>query len=337
MKSQPDVLENDDRVNLNSNKPHVSELSNQVRSLQHMNYAQAASIDKLERKLNILADLKGVSVMDLSSVIQSACKGEAHSELQAEVEMLRAQLNIARSDDALPNRHPKQSVDTKKDSNNDIDMQRKLLTLEDALKEESARAAELELACSRYEQQLQECKKTYDDAQQELKREHNAIVNYLQDQFESKEILMMQVSELSKRELALRHENEHALSAIGHLKNQLTENAKHKEAQHKEILRLTVRLTSNEEETTYQKKCLESKISIQSQQIKDLEQQLSSLTMALNLERAERENEFKSHMALKENLSGADSEVAFFHHHMRKKALERSNEQFINRLKVSSA
>ena len=70
----------------------LSELSKQLRVLQATNHAQANTIDRLERQLKILSDLKGVSVADLKGALMDACQSEAYSELLSQVSSLQAQL-----------------------------------------------------------------------------------------------------------------------------------------------------------------------------------------------------------------------------------------------------
>jgi len=72
----------------------LSELSKQLRILQAKNQSQAVDIDRLERQLAILADLKGINVADLRRALEEACEGEAHDELKRRVRALQAQLEV---------------------------------------------------------------------------------------------------------------------------------------------------------------------------------------------------------------------------------------------------
>jgi len=71
---------------------HLSELSIQLRKLQSENNAQAAEIDRLERKIRILTDTKDISINVLHDALRKACEGEAHDELRAIVGKLEARL-----------------------------------------------------------------------------------------------------------------------------------------------------------------------------------------------------------------------------------------------------
>lgn len=73
----------------------LSELSKQLRILQLENQAQSVEVDRLERQLRILAELKGISISDLRSALFSACEGEAHADLSLQVRKLEAQLGAA--------------------------------------------------------------------------------------------------------------------------------------------------------------------------------------------------------------------------------------------------
>ena len=71
---------------------NLSELSKRLRELQSQNTSQHSEIDRLSRQVRILSDLQGISVHDLKDALKTACEGEAHNELRAEVGKLKAQL-----------------------------------------------------------------------------------------------------------------------------------------------------------------------------------------------------------------------------------------------------
>ena len=76
---------------------NLSELSIQLRKLQSTNTSQTAEIDRLNRQIKILSDLQGVSLHDIKDALQTACEGQAHDELRAEVGRLKAQLDCFQS------------------------------------------------------------------------------------------------------------------------------------------------------------------------------------------------------------------------------------------------
>ena len=55
---------------------HLSELSVQLRKLQAEKNAQANEIDRLQRQLRILSELKGISIEDLMSALKAACEAD---------------------------------------------------------------------------------------------------------------------------------------------------------------------------------------------------------------------------------------------------------------------
>mmetsp|Transcript_19155 Transcript_19155/g.31385 ORF Transcript_19155/g.31385 Transcript_19155/m.31385 type:complete len:506 (-) Transcript_19155:70-1587(-) len=76
-----------------SNQHHLSELSVQLRKLQNDNNAQASEIDRLERQIRILSELRGVSIHELRDTLRLACEGEAHGELRAVVSKLQSKVD----------------------------------------------------------------------------------------------------------------------------------------------------------------------------------------------------------------------------------------------------
>ncbi|KAL7534214.1 hypothetical protein ACHAXR_009883 [Thalassiosira sp. AJA248-18] len=72
---------------------HLSELSIQLRKLQTEKNASLNEIDRLERQVRILSELKGISINDLQAALKAACEAEAHGELQAIVGKLQARVD----------------------------------------------------------------------------------------------------------------------------------------------------------------------------------------------------------------------------------------------------
>ena len=172
-----------------SSQSGLSELSKQLRALQHANHSQTAQIDKLERKLQILSDLKGVSVKELKTALEAACEGEAFNELRIEVETLRAQLEIARSNTSktAPKSNAVANLELKVGELEEIEesLRSKLSSLHDSLREQTAKATEFESLAAKHERQMQEFKLKYEAIQEELRRDHDATVNSLQGELET--------------------------------------------------------------------------------------------------------------------------------------------------------
>lgn len=65
----------------------------QLRKLQNENNSQSSEIDRLERQIRILSELRGVSTHELKDALRLACEGEAHNELRAVVGKLQAKVD----------------------------------------------------------------------------------------------------------------------------------------------------------------------------------------------------------------------------------------------------
>ena len=74
------------------NQP-LSELGKQLRRYQAKTVTLGIEISRLERQLQILADLKGVSVASLRTALETACQNQALAEWSSRVALLQAQLN----------------------------------------------------------------------------------------------------------------------------------------------------------------------------------------------------------------------------------------------------
>lgn len=302
----------------------LSELSKQLRLLHQTNHSQAAEIDKLKRKLNVLSDLKGVDVKDLKSALKTACDGEAHNELRMEVETLKAQLDLARSNTNrfTPESDAMANLELRVGELEEVEesLRAKVSSLYDSLREQTARATEFESLSTTREHQIQQYKLKYEALQNDLKREHDAVIKFCHDDFESKELFKAQeeekVTDLSNCVFVLKTENEAAKASIDHLENQLSEKETQLKVNAGEQQSLKAQLKSTEEEAMLRKKQFECRVAIQDERIDDLEQQLSSLVVAFNLERDERTVERKVLAELTQRLVVADTEVAHFHHHV---------------------
>lgn len=77
-----------------SHPHHLSELSVQLRRLQSEKNEQANEIDRLERQVRILSELKGINITDLQDALRAACEAEAHGELRALVGKLQSRIDV---------------------------------------------------------------------------------------------------------------------------------------------------------------------------------------------------------------------------------------------------
>ena len=81
------------QINISIMSTNLSELSVQLRKLQSEKTAQANEIDRLQRQVRILLDLKGIGITDLQDSLRAACDTEAHGELCALVGKLQARVD----------------------------------------------------------------------------------------------------------------------------------------------------------------------------------------------------------------------------------------------------
>lgn len=173
----------------NKNTSGLSELSKQLRTLQSTNHSQAAQIDKLERKLQILSELKGVSVNDLKSALQNACQEEAYNEIRMEMETLRAQLEIARSNTtrSTPQTNAMANLELRVGELEEVEesLRTKLSKLYEALRQQTTKTTLFESSSSTYQQQLEDYKTKYESLQTRLQNEHETALKNIQDELES--------------------------------------------------------------------------------------------------------------------------------------------------------
>mmetsp|Transcript_9542 Transcript_9542/g.15895 ORF Transcript_9542/g.15895 Transcript_9542/m.15895 type:complete len:891 (-) Transcript_9542:57-2729(-) len=197
----------------------LSELSKQLRNLQSTNHDQAAQIDKLDRKLKIMSDLKGVSVHDIKSALLDACQGEAFNELRAEVETLRAQLDIAamssKFSSSSSRNHQPPSIEQKSAIANLANMELRVGELEEieeslraeisklyeTLRDQDAKAAQLESSNETYQRQMDDWETKYDDMKQKLNSDNEAAIASLQSEVESSRVVEAEVYLRRQKEL----------------------------------------------------------------------------------------------------------------------------------------
>ncbi|KAI2510126.1 hypothetical protein MHU86_4293 [Fragilaria crotonensis] len=310
---QEDVKQHTMVKQSNRAKSGLSELSKQLRSLQAVNDSQAAHIDKLERKLQVLSDMKGVSLVDLKSALENACQGDAYNELRQEVKTLRAQLDIAQSNTFIsaPGSNVIANLELRVGELEEVEesLRSQLSSLYDPLREQTTKATQFESLSAKHEHEVMEYKQKYENLQKDLEREHDGVIRYIQENFESKELIKVQ--ELEKVTTPKTDE----IICDG-LENQLIEKEMQLKVHEDEVESLKHQLRSTEFVAILRTKQFESRARVQDGRISDLEQQLSSLLTAFNLERGERNEERKMQTDLKQKLLVADTEVAHFHHHV---------------------
>jgi len=120
---------------------------------------------------------------------------------------------------------------------------------------------------------------------------------------ENKNDLNEQVKKLSK-------EKESALADVFEMNKKLNDSTTKHKIEMSKADSLQKQIHSVEKEAKLRKNQFKSRFAVQNDRIKDLEQQLSSLYTAFNLERGERTEEQKNHVELRIKLDEADSKVA---------------------------
>ena len=302
----------------NKAKSGLSELSKQLRLLQHANHLQASQIDRLERKLQILAELKGVSVKDLKLALATACQGEAFNELRMELETLKAQLYIARSNttsgrpEFASNAVANLELRVGELEEVEESLRSKVSSLYDSLREQTTKATQLESLSAKHEHQMQECKQKYKILEQDLKREHDAVVKKFRDELElatnrvleadsylcrEKErvsALIIQVAEYDARALQLTHEK----AALQNLNTSLTqENSESASELKAEVAAIETRLEGMKNRALD----AESKLLIAEENIQALEEQTASM-LSLEMLVANQQDELRQLMHKTGNL-----------------------------------
>jgi DNA repair exonuclease SbcCD ATPase subunit len=275
----------------------LSELSKQLRVLQAKNQAQSVEIDRLERQLRILADLQGISVADLRNALQQACEAEAFGELQHRVASLRAQLEAASLAKVSIASAAQDAANAKKIANLEL------------------RVGELEEV---EEKQRAEIQKLYSQLmeQQANGTRLEALVAQLRSENEQ--------LELHQQEGTPRESGEVRLADTTSQDEALAARARDAEME-AQILREKLKLSEQQREAAEQQSKLrnaqfKARFILQSENIQDLEQQLSSLYVAFEILREEKAKDDDARLALQDNLGHADAEVARQVSH-----LERSN------------
>ena len=194
----------------------LSELSKQLRVLQGTNQSQSSTIERLERQLKIMSDLKGVSVADLKSALADACQSEAYSELLAQVSSLQAQLANVKGLSRAPVNN--QVEFEQEASSNQIaalelrageleeieeGLRKELKRLYQRVEEQTSKSTRLESKSSQYMSQIDSLQKSLDES---LDRE----IGYQAREARSKVKLQQATSLQQESQLQLKLEQERA-------------------------------------------------------------------------------------------------------------------------------
>lgn len=289
----------------------LSELSVQLRKLQNENNEKANEIDRLERQIRILAELKGVSIDELRNALKAACEGEAYGELRALIGKLQAKVDSSQLKDG--------SNGQKKFAPQDNSRERLALELRVGELEEIENTLRADMA-SLYEQisQLTQNNTTLRTENLQLK----AQVGMWERKWKTKEeeikkssivaVPMASTGSYNYSEFALGTSNtetnvDQLLSADQHrLLAAETALAGEKE----QVRNLQSQMESTNK--SYQLKLDQNSHRIQflEGQIKELEQQMNSLYAAFEMMQADRTSERASSLMWKESLLQSDAALA---------------------------
>ena len=166
----------------------LSELSVQLRKLQATNQAHTAEIERLHRQIRILGDLKGVSISDLMAALGKACEEEAHEELQSQVSLLRARLNVAV---LVNNAIGRDGVSFDKESSDkktatlqlgiaELEERENILRAEmtglyKSLKEQTSKATRLDVTCAQQKDQIETLKEEFKKENGKIDRQYEQM------------------------------------------------------------------------------------------------------------------------------------------------------------------
>lgn len=290
----------------------LSELSVQLRKLQNENNEKANEIDRLERQIRILAELKGVSIDELRNALKAACEGEAHGELCALIGKLQAKVNSSQLKDG--------SNGQKKFASQDNSRERLALELRVGELEEIENTLRADMA-SLYEQisQLTQNNTTLRTENLQLK----AQVGMWERKWKTKEEEEMKKSSIVAVPMASAGSYNYSEFALGTSNTEADVDQLLSADQHRLLAAETalagekeqVRNLQSQMESTnksYQLKLDQNRHRIQflEGQIKELEQQMNSLYAAFEMMQADRTSERASSLMWKESLLQSDEALA---------------------------
>lgn len=287
----------------------LSELSKQLRILQAKNQAQSIEIDRLERQLRILAELQGISVSELRNALQQACEAEAHGELQHRVASLRAELEAAILQQA--NLRQQQHQHEQHRSSPDPASAHKI--------------ANLELRIGELEEIEQKQKANIQDLYAQLASEQETATRMgtMYEQLKNEQIQQHQYQPPPPPEQSPEQQSDAQEDNLQPVCNQadllaqreaLLERANNAEVE-VEVLHGKLALSEQQRDTMLDHTRLReaqyrARFLVQEENIRDLEQQLSSLYAGYTLLQEEHEAEAQTRSILLKNLNLADEQVA---------------------------
>ena len=294
----------------------LSELSKQLRILQAKNESQSVEIDRLERQLKILAELQGVSVGGLRSALEQACESEALAEMHSRVASLQAQLEAATiaREPSVGRSGGGSSLQDEAMAKNVANLELRLGELEEIDEKQRAEAQQLytqlgeqKTSEARLEAQVQKLGAENEDLAAENKRliaEKEALAT---SKDRDVELTSSAAAELVDDEKKRRTEVETKLKVAA---NKATAVETELNIVRERLALTEQQKSSSEEQGNLRSAQYKARFTVQEGNIKDLEQQLSSLYVAFTMLKEERNEEVAERQALQSNLDEADAEVA---------------------------
>jgi hypothetical protein len=256
----------------------LSELSKQLRVLQAQNQSQSMEIERLERQLRILSDLQGVSVNDLRSALLSACQAEAHSELISRLHKLEAQLEAASL--MASKKVPSNQVATLELRIGELEeieanQREEIARVFEALQDAREKASRLEATVEQQAREIEQLRKTTGSAAQFIVSQRASV-----DGNASNDAAIAREAQVEAK------------------------------VQSEKVSLLEQRLESTEKDHSLREAQFKARSMVQEEYIRDLEQQLSSLYVAFDMLKQERDAEEATRATLQNNLHEADAQVA---------------------------
>ncbi|CAJ1945772.1 unnamed protein product [Cylindrotheca closterium] len=275
------------------------EISKQLQISQAKIEAQGVEINRLERQLRLLAELQGVNVADLRKALEQACADEAYGEMQHRIAFLEAELEASQLMQKGPPRRNNRSEEEEEEedgkNNNDSEemdalrfqvqqQQMDIHRLKSMLEEKDQRIEELSMAHRKSVQAL-------DAGANAMSQEYEELLGLVAAKDDALEEARIALE--AEREKSLEHERQLVLN---NEKIRQKEMKQIKERHFDQVLALEKKIIRTENSCD--------------DRIKDMEQQLKSLYVAVGCINEDHDVEKEHRSRLSNDLKEADFEVA---------------------------
>ncbi|KAL3940254.1 MAG: hypothetical protein SGBAC_005170 [Bacillariaceae sp.] len=267
------------------------EISKQLNISHAKNEAQGVEINRLERQLRLLADLQGVNVSDLRRALAHACEDEAYGEMQHRIAKLEAELEAAKLMQKAP---PKASLSEAEESHRGEEMDALRFQVQQQQMEIHRLKSMIEERDTRIEGLLAD--------QQKSAQALNSGANTMSQEYEELlGLLAAKDTALDEAKAALEAEQE---KSIDHERMLLLNNEKIRKKEMTGLKELHF-----EQVLALEKKVIRTENNC-ADRIKDMEQQLNSLYVAVGVINEDHDADKEQRNRLSNDLTEADSKVA---------------------------